>query len=300
MSVREVHGHYFSSYQYNSLWAPLSDARRIDSTGSSIDSRSGSSSGVPEMAGALFMYRSNDGLGKWIVTNREHDFGSNRGCVSCHLISCFSLLNRLKNLLCPALLTFHLEFDSVRRFLRLSENQGVPSLPFEFPELSLSTSQSSCRSASMYSSTSYTTDAERRSFHTKPAAFSDADVSEVYAHHETPVTVQRASDTIPPRVAVLSSRSSHAASTTNPPDEPTNIEGCAEANSLWFCAPCGGNATAAAFAHCLHCGLPRSSSSSSCDGSDDSIHATSVATPSITETLPESDLTAEVRKQPQR
>lgn len=75
-----MRGRFFNSYDYTTLWAPISAAELINSTEGSSTSRRGSQGGgVADMTGALFLYRSNDGLGKWIVTDRERDFVCNKG-----------------------------------------------------------------------------------------------------------------------------------------------------------------------------------------------------------------------------
>jgi hypothetical protein len=90
VEVREVRGAFFNSYDFVSLWAPISAAGRIDSTGRSTGIRSKGSSGGPNTSGAFYLYRSNDGLGKWIVTDRESDFVCNKGCENrfCCFLNC--------------------------------------------------------------------------------------------------------------------------------------------------------------------------------------------------------------------
>jgi len=207
----------------------------------------------------------------------------------------------------PSILCFHLilEFTPMNRFLRLSENQGAPALPLEFPDLSLTTSQNGNRSApsfasSMHSSTSYGGDAERRSFNNDPTAFSATEVTELYPGIDAPLTVQQASDDVqPPQVAVLGN---HAAGSATNPANQASSDDCVNANFHWFCASCGGNATASAFCHCLHCGLPRSRSSSVSNDSNKSMDDTiaesriTALVSSMVEILPEADLAAEVRE----
>lgn len=75
-----MRGRFFNSYDFTSLWAPILAAELIDSTEDSSNSRrGGQGGGVADMTGALFLYRSNDGLGKWIVTDLERDFVDNKG-----------------------------------------------------------------------------------------------------------------------------------------------------------------------------------------------------------------------------
>jgi ribosomal protein L37E len=188
----------------------------------------------------------------------------------------------------------------MNRLIRLSESQGAPALPLDFPEHSLTASQNDHRNAPSYVSSalpsrSITSDVDRRCFTNNSTAFSATEVRAFYPHTDFPVAVQRVSGTITPQIAVLSSSSSigHGVSA----NEPISIEGHTKATSHWFCAPCGGNATPSAFGHCLHCGLPRRSSegnfsSSIVNSLDDS---TTAATSSLVELLPEADLSAEVR-----
>ena len=202
-------------------------------------------------------------------------------------------MNRSKDLLCCVLILR--EFHPAHRFLRLSEDQGAPALPFDFPELSLTTTLTN-------------NDADSRSFIKDPTALSEAEVKELYTPHVAPVTVHWDEDSKPPLVAVLGSKAAAGASATSQAKE-QSIEDHTKATSYWFCASCGGNTTSTAFAHCLHCGLPRSHSSRK-DSSDGRITKSSVArqpaasismtTSSTIETLPESDLTSEVRNANQK
>ena len=78
MTALEVRGRFFNSTVFPSLWAPIS-ATETGAAGAHYNG--GAAAPVAELAGALFLYRSSDGLGKWIVTDRERDFVDNTGCV---------------------------------------------------------------------------------------------------------------------------------------------------------------------------------------------------------------------------
>ena len=73
--VREVRGAFFNSKEFASLWAPLSAA---DAHAGDGGAQGRGACGGPR-SGLLFMYRSSDGLGKWLVTDRESDFAENKG-----------------------------------------------------------------------------------------------------------------------------------------------------------------------------------------------------------------------------
>jgi len=99
-------------------------------------------------------------------------------------------------------LSFYAAFSSHRcsqfceQITSALQSQGAPALPFDFPELSLLASDTS---------TSNDGDTDHRSFNNDPTAFSGTEVAELYPGIDAPLTVQRASASLPPEVAVLGS-----------------------------------------------------------------------------------------------